>query len=77
MYMLVEIVLYVVTAYLAGGLLFLFPFLVKGVSVIDEGARGATIGFRIMIIPGTIIFWPLLTKKWLQAIKMKNHDKAA
>ena len=75
--MLIEIILYCVTAYLAVGLLFLIPFLIKGVTVIDEGAHGSGIGFRIMIIPGTIIFWPVLTKKWLQAVKMKNHDKAA
>ena len=55
--------------YLLAGLLFAIPFVIKGVIEIDEGARGSTWGFRLMIIPGTMVFWPLLLQKWINARK--------
>ena len=74
--MIVEIIFIVAAIYLVCGLIFTVPFIIKGVSDIDEGARGSNPGFRIIIIPGTIVFWPFLLKKWLR-IKSKNHDKTA
>lgn len=74
--MLIEILLLIVSVYLFCGLLFAIPFVAKGVTVIDEGAHGSSIGFRIIIIPGSIVFWPLLLKKWINA-KSKKHDEAA
>jgi len=66
----VEIFLFIIAIYLAFGFAFMIPFIIKGVDVIDEGAHGSSIGFRIIIIPGTIVFWPVLLKKW---IKMKKN----
>jgi hypothetical protein len=63
----VTILLMVVAVYLAAGLVFAIPFVIKGVTKIDEGAYGSTWGFRMIIIPGTIVFWPLLLKRWLKA----------
>ena len=74
--MIVEILLIVVSLYLVCGLIFSVPFIIKGVTDIDEGARNSSLGFRIIIIPGTIVFWPFLLKKWI-GIKSKNHDEAA
>jgi hypothetical protein len=48
----------------------MIPFIIKGVDVVDEGARGSGIGFRIIIIPGVIVFWVVLLKKW---IKIKRN----
>ena len=63
---LVYIILVTVALYLFAGLVFAVPFVIKGVTKIDEGAHGSKWGFRIIIIPGTIVFWPLLLKKWLK-----------
>jgi hypothetical protein len=65
--LLVYIILAMVALYLLAGLVFAIPFVIKGVSKIDEGAQGSTWGFRIIIIPGVIVFWPLLLKKWLKS----------
>lgn len=65
----VYIIFIIVAAYLVAGLVFAIPFVIKGVSKIDEGAQGSKWGFRLIIIPGTIVFWPLLLKKWMQASK--------
>jgi len=62
----VEIILIIVAVYLVLGVLFVIPFLMKGLNKIDEGAHGSTIGFKIIIIPGVIVFWPVLSSKWMK-----------
>lgn len=69
-----SIILIIVLIYLGAGLLFAIAFVIKGVTVIDEGAHDSTWGFRLIIVPGTIIFWPLLLKKWRTALKHKTSD---
>lgn len=67
--MLIQMLLIIVVIYLACGLVFTVPFIIKGVDVIDEGAHGSSIGFRLIIIPGTIVFWPVLLRKWIRIRK--------
>ena len=43
------------------------PFVVRGVDRVDEAARGASRGFRLLILPGTVALWPLMATKWIQA----------
>ena len=74
--MITEILLFIIGLYLFCGLVFAIPFVLKGVAAIDEGAHGSSIGFRIIIIPGVIIFWPFLLKKWIKA-KSTSHDEAS
>jgi regulator of protease activity HflC (stomatin/prohibitin superfamily) len=69
--MFIQILLLIVAAYLFCGLIFAIPFIAKGIAVVDEGAHGSSIGFRIIIIPGVIVFWPFLLRKW---IKTKSTD---
>lgn len=69
----VSIILIIVAAYLSAGFVFAIPFILKGVTKIDEGAHGSTWGFRIIIIPGTIVFWPFLLNKWIKASKTKEE----
>ena len=64
-----------IAVYLVLGVLFVFPFLIKGLARVDEGANGSTIGFKIIIIPGVIVFWPLLLKKWMK--KLNHGDTEA
>ena len=70
----INTILIITGLYLLCGLLFAIAFVIKGVTVIDKGAHGASIGFRIIIIPATIIFWPVLLRKWVQADKKKGND---
>lgn len=69
----VYIILIAVALYLAAGLVFAIPFVIKGVTKIDEGANGSKWGFRIIIIPGTMVFWPLLLKKWMKTPAPKGE----
>lgn len=76
--MIIEIILMLLLLYLLAGIVFAIAFVIQGAQVIDEGAKGGSIGFRIMIFPGSIIFWPILLQKWKKAIQTQNqnHDKA-
>jgi hypothetical protein len=70
----VEIILTIVAGYLLCGLLFAIAFVTKGVDVIDEGAHGSGIGFRIIIVPGVMVFWPVLLKKWMSKKNNLTHE---
>jgi len=74
--MLVSIILIVVALYLVTGIFFAIVFLIKGIDKIDTTAHGSGWGFRIIILPGTIVLWPLLLNKWKKAKKVQ-HDKIA
>ena len=69
-----NIVWVTVSVYLVAGGMFAAVFLTKGIMQVDEGASGSTTGFRIIILPGVVAFWPLLLKKWLKASKSKQAD---
>ncbi len=54
-----------VALYAAAGLVFALLFLALGLPRIDNGAKGAGIGFRMLILPGLIALWPLMLIRWL------------
>ena len=64
----VGIVLDILGAYLAAGLLFAIPFVIAGVKRIDPHASHGSWGFRVLIIPGTMFLWPLLARRWLKGV---------
>ena len=59
--------LWVAAIYLVAGLVFAICFIIKGVTVVDDGAKGSGPGFRLIILPGVTILWPLLLKRWMKA----------
>ena len=67
-------ILIIIATYLCCGLVFAIPFVIKGADKIDEGVHGATWGFRLIIIPATIVFWPTLLKKWVAVKRNKTND---
>ena len=58
--------------YLLAGLIFLLPFQLYGITRVDETTHKSGIGFRIIISPGIIVFWPIILKKWLFMVKQGN-----
>jgi len=69
-----NIILVIIAIYLACGFVFAIPFVIRGADKIDEGVHGTTWGFRVIILPASVIFWPLLLKKWISANKNKGND---
>ncbi|HET9744546.1 MAG TPA: hypothetical protein VFP97_02470 [Chitinophagaceae bacterium] len=74
--MIVQIILITASIYLLLGVLFVIPFLTKGLTKVDKGAHGGTIGFKIIIIPGVIVFWPALLLKWVKANGKPSNVKS-
>lgn len=54
--------------HLACGLVFAIPFVFFGVTKIDPHAAHGSWGFRVLIIPGTMAFWPLLLRRWMKGV---------
>jgi hypothetical protein len=61
--------------YLGLGFIFTLFFVTKGAGKIDPTAKAGTIGFRLLIIPGTMAFWPLLAKRWWQGATEPPEEK--
>jgi hypothetical protein len=55
--------------YLGCGLLFGSTFITVGVEKVDSAARGTSVLFRVLILPATVAFWPLLLSKWIKAVR--------
>jgi hypothetical protein len=65
---LVTALVYVLIAYAGVGLAFAVVFVWFGVERLDSEAKGAGIGFRLLILPGVAAFWPLLLQRWVRGI---------
>ena len=61
-----EVILFVWLAYSLCGLAVGVPFVLRGVNRVDASATGASIGFRLIILPGTVALWPLMAVKWFK-----------
>jgi len=66
--MIAAVFLILLGAYLASGLVFAIPFVLVGARRIDSHAAHGSWGFRLLVIPGTMAFWPLLLRRWLGGI---------
>jgi hypothetical protein len=63
--------------YLSCGIIFAVPFVVLGVGRIDPHASHGSWGFRVLIVPGTVLLWPLLAKRWIQGTHEPPVEKTA
>jgi len=64
---LLDIVLSTITVYLGMGTLIGIAFFGKGAGRIDPAAEAASVGFRVLILPGSIMLWPIVLMKWIRA----------
>jgi hypothetical protein len=55
--------------YLACGLLFGSAFISVGAGTVDPAARGTSVLFRLLILPGTLALWPFLASRWIKACR--------
>jgi membrane protein implicated in regulation of membrane protease activity len=66
--MIAAVLLILFGIYLACGFLFAVPFVLAGVKKIDPHAAHGSWGFRLLIIPGTTVLWPLMLRRWLKGV---------
>ncbi|MFK7931027.1 MAG: hypothetical protein AB8H79_22770 [Myxococcota bacterium] len=66
-----DTILLVLQLYGLVGLIISVPFAIIGVGMVADGARGWGIGrilFRLWIIPGAAVVWPLVLAVWAKAL---------
>ncbi len=59
------------------GLVFTAWFLVAGIRRLDEVAASGTIGFRILLVPGSIALWPILLSKSIRNARTQREKGVA
>lgn len=64
-----------VAAYGLVGFVFAIAFVLRGAAKIDHAAKSSPWSFRLMILPGAAVLWPVLLVKWMRA--KKNTEKHA
>jgi hypothetical protein len=52
--------------YLALGFVFALPYLVRGIVQHDPSSVGSSWVFRLLLLPSTLLLWPVLLRKWVQ-----------
>ena len=72
-----EAIVAMLTGYAAIGLVFALLFVSVGVSKVDHQARGAGIGFRLIIVPGVTALWPLLLSRWVRGVSEPPVERNA
>jgi hypothetical protein len=58
------------------GVVFGVAFVLAGVTVVDGAAKGAPIGFRLLILPASAALWPWLAVRWLRRIPPRAERNA-
>jgi len=61
-----QLVIVIVKGYLMCGLAFAIPFLLFGIHRVDHSAKDSTMPFKLMVLPGTMLFWPLLLTRLIR-----------
>ena len=61
------ILLYALALYVALGLVTAIAFVSFGVTQVAHAS--VTPGARILLLPGATIFWPLILRRWLKAVR--------
>jgi hypothetical protein len=62
-----ELVVNVVGIYAAIGVVFGIAFVMVGIGRVDPVAKDSTLGFRLIVLPGAALLWPLLLRRWFGA----------
>ena len=65
------------SAYAVAGGVFSIFFSALGAGRIDPAARGATLGFRLLLLPGAAALWPYLAWRWLRGAAGPPEEKNA
>ncbi|MDN5215278.1 hypothetical protein QQ020_24580 [Fulvivirgaceae bacterium BMA12] len=59
----------IIGIYLLLGFVFYLVFIFKLATQLDENMRGSGVGFKLLILPGTLVLWPVLFSKWKKRLK--------
>lgn len=75
--LLAQLLVWALACYAGLGLLFAVPFVMFGLPRVDAAARGAGVGFRLLLLPGVAAFWPLLAGRWWRGVTEAPQERNA
>jgi hypothetical protein len=61
-----QIIVWVVEGYFAIGALVALAFVLFGITRVDEAAKGSSIAFRALVLPGCAALWPIVVYRWVR-----------
>lgn len=61
-----QLIILIVKGYLMCGLIFAVPFLFLGIQRVDPSAKNSTLLFKVVVLPGVTLFWPLMLTRLLR-----------
>jgi hypothetical protein len=64
----------IAVAYAVIGCTFAIAFVTAGIHRVDPQAKGAGVGFRVIVLPGAAALWPWLLYRWLQTIRHTHEE---
>lgn len=59
------------------GLVFAPFFVLTGAARLDPSVKQSSWGFRFLIVPGVIAFWPLLAGRWWRGVQLPPTEQNA
>lgn len=62
-----------VVTWLAAGVLVAAPFLAFALGRVVDGAAGSSLMFRLMMLPGAALLWPVVLHRWITAGRRDGH----
>ena len=62
-----HVLVHLLESYVAAGALFGLLFLWRWIGQFDPAAAHGTWGFRVLVFPGIVLFWPLFAMRLLRA----------
>lgn len=72
-----EVLVFATTLYTIIGLLFSCVFIFFGLEELDPAAKGAMPVFKIFIVPGLAVFWPLFAIRWIIGVRRPPQERNA
>lgn len=67
--MLSDLLLSLLSVYVLLGVLLGVAFISIGLGQVDHSIRGFNLLFRLLVLPGAILLWPLVSWRWWQLRK--------
>ena len=67
MEMIITGILAAIGIYLLVGFLFTIFFLYKGIAMVDPGTEGSSRFFKLLLVPGLMVFWVYFLRKWIKS----------
>jgi len=70
-----KVIVFAFYAYALIGVVFAMAFVAVGVKRMDAQAVGTSLGFRLLIFPGCVAFWPMLLRRWVAGMTEPQEEE--